>query len=67
MIEIGKFYIFNYPVEFTTLPDYSDHRRQKVQVVGENPLFEEDAAKWKIMAEDGWEGIAFEEELEELQ
>lgn len=66
---IGSKVRFNYPVEFVTLPDYSQHRNQTVEVIrqlGETdgvdvgPEFER---MYEIRAEDGWIGQAFESEL----
>lgn len=64
MIRPGKTYIFDYPIEFVTLPDYSAHRNKPVRVLyliqdeGEGML-----RLWKVQAEDGWTGEAWEDEL----
>ena len=62
--------IFNYPAEFTTLPDYSAHRGQRVQVVrelidGVDYDLEDGDTMFLIRADDGWEGHAFASELQE--
>jgi hypothetical protein len=59
---------FNYPECFTTLPDYTEHRDKKVEIVRklENGVeydYEGDPMV-HIRADDGWEGDAFESELE---
>lgn len=69
MVEIGNHYKFNYPEEFTTLPEYSNHRGQTVKVL--RKLTDEEADReeepmFKIQASDGWEGDAFESELIEI-
>ena len=60
---------FNYPEEFVTLPDYTAHRGQIVEVGFQ--LSEEEAERdpeelermFHIKASDGWRGHAFESEL----
>lgn len=59
---------FHYPKEFTTLPDYSAHRGQKVEVV--RPLTRDEydfggEAMFLVRADDGWEGHAFRSELQD--
>lgn len=59
--------VFNYPKEFTTLPDYSQHRGQTVEVI--RPLVrgvEYDyitEGMYLVQAQDGWQGHAFYSEL----
>ena len=60
---------FNYPPEFKTLPDYTAHSGQIVEVGFQ--LSEEEADRspelermFHIRATDGWRGHAFESELE---
>lgn len=66
IITVGCHYLFAYPGEFVTLPDYSAHRGQMVEVIGPVP---EDQYEnlgdmmWRVRAADGWEGDAFESEL----
>lgn len=78
-IVIGERYKFAYPVEFTTLDDYSAHRGLVVTVIG--PCSENEAdfiwddpegvgknrivdRMFKVTAADGWCGDAWESELE---
>ena len=75
MVEIGKKYKFAYPEEFTSLPEYSARRGSIVEVV--RPLAANEAhppvpeqgitQMYKILADDGWEGDAYEEELIEIK
>lgn len=60
---------FNYPRAFKTLPVYTAHSGQVVDVVRQ--LTEEEADQgnelermFLVIASDGWEGHAFESELE---
>ncbi len=64
--------IFNYPKQFTTLPDYTAHAGQVVTIVrplrSDGPDFEYDyegELMYLIRADDGWEGHAFDSELDE--
>jgi hypothetical protein len=60
---------FNYPSGFTSLPDYTAHAGQMVEV---GPQFPESEAErgddperlFAITADDGWTGHAFESELD---
>lgn len=75
-LEIGKAYIFDYSLEFTSLDDYSAHRRQAVTVLRQCTL-DEAAQIWddfgngpeccdvmyKVKASDGWIGDAWDSEL----
>lgn len=69
-IVVGKKYVFRYPEEFVTLPEYSDRRGVVVSVV--RPCNEDEAeppsadveALFIIRASDGWEGMAWASELE---
>lgn len=73
-IEIGKRYRFAYPEHFVTLPEYSARRGTIVTIV--RPLTEDEAEPpdaengftqmYRVRADDGWEGDAWDEELEEL-
>lgn len=78
-IKVGETYIFDYPVEFTSLDDYTEHRGQQVVVV--RPCREDEAdilwdkisatdeeeqimdRMFVVRASDGWEGHAWESEL----
>jgi len=61
--------IFNYPKEFTTLPEYTAHTGQVVTVI--RPLTNEEADQggdlelmYLVRADDGQELHAFESELD---
>jgi len=59
---------FHYPENFTTLPDYSEHRGQMVEVI--RPLTRDEytfegEAMFLIRAADGWEGEAYRSELQD--
>lgn len=65
----GTMCVFNYPSSFKTLPEYSAHSGQSVRIV--RPLTAEEAdgpaqgveQMYRVRAADGWEGDAFESEL----
>ena len=64
-IQLGKTYIFGYPKEFVTLPEYS---KQRGKVVTVKSLIQEgnddEEAMYQVCGvEDGWIGEAFESEL----
>jgi len=59
---VGRKFVFVYPKEFATL-DYSKHRGHKVKVVGRLSESETDALMYKIVCYDGWEGVAWPDEL----
>lgn len=71
MIKIGSKYIFNYPKEFTSLPEYSLRRGATVLVVRElEDGLEYDREDGERMYEieiiangHAWQGHAFESEL----
>lgn len=59
--------IFYYPEHFETLPDYTAHRLQIVQVI--RPLTRDEydfegEAMFLVRAVDGWEGHAWRTELQ---
>lgn len=59
-------YIFQYPNEFQTLPEYSAHRGAPVIVLRPLTRAEYDyqgEGMYLIRAADGWEGHAFRSEL----
>lgn len=64
---------FNYPIEFTSYPKYTAHAGQIVEIV--RPLTSEEAdgpeqdceQMYLIKAADGWEGHAWDSELERIQ
>lgn len=69
-----KHAIFHYPKEFVTLPDYTAHAGQRVEVVRELSVESGDDVEphnadmeimFEIRAADGWIGHAFCSELEE--
>jgi hypothetical protein len=71
---IGSKAKFNYPAEFVTLPDYTAHAGQVVEVLSkyQDAVYDEaggldEEAMYKVRAQDGWEGDAFESELEVKQ
>lgn len=65
---IGKEYRFNYPPQFTTLPDYTARAGSVVTVVAiQEPGHEQGETTYLVRAADGWEGTAFESELEESE
>lgn len=58
---------FNYPAEFTTLPDYAAHRGQLVKLIRQLDDTECDPEcqpMYLIQANDGWQGHASIDELE---
>lgn len=76
-ITIGKRYRFAYPEAFKTLPEYDKYRGASVTVIRPlkapeeyeggpdvDPGFE---YMFKVRADDGWTGVAFESELEPLE
>jgi hypothetical protein len=77
-VVVGKKYVFDYPVEFTTLDAYSAHRGQTVTVLRPCTADEADVLwddlmdgkgdqivdrQFMVRAPDGWEGAAWESEL----
>lgn len=65
-IEIGKQYRFDYPNEFTTLPEYTAHKGQIVTVLHEIKVDEEIQPMFRVQAADGWQGDAIQDELVEV-
>jgi hypothetical protein len=69
-IKINEYYIFDYPKEFVTLPEYSAKRGVKVKVLRElingKEYDNEGELMFKIQTEDGWTGDACEGELIDL-
>ena len=80
-IKIGFRYRFDYPVEFTSLDEYSKRRGETVLVVEPAPEMEADVLwdqvdtseeyqivdrMWRVRAADGWCGCAWESELVDL-
>ena len=62
--KIGKSFVFDYPQEFVTLPEYSAHRGHVVTVVSlTEPGDEETEPVLKFRCADGWSGEAFDSEL----
>jgi hypothetical protein len=64
---IGTKRVFNYPQEFTSLPDYSEHRGATVFVERELTPEEYDKMNgermFQVSTVDGWRGQAWETEL----
>ena len=70
-------YRFNYPKEFVTLPDYTAHAGQIVEVIrpakpthkfpdgGEYDW--EGEAMFIVRASDGWEGMVWKDELVKVE
>ena len=59
--------IFKYPPEFTTLPDYTAHLGQLVTIfrhMTDEEYDNEGDPMFIIRAADGWEGCAWESELQ---
>ena len=69
MITAGNRYTFKYPEIFVTLPDYSAHRNQEVVVVRQltDMEWQVEMPGYRVRAEDGWEGDAWEDELVEVE
>ncbi len=67
---IGKKVKFNYPEAFSEIDGHKGHSGQVVKVTAEGPDFTAHSADgdplWAIKAADGWEGLAWESELEEI-
>jgi hypothetical protein len=62
--KIGKSFVFNYPEEFVTLPEYSEHRGHVVTVISLAERGDEETEPvWKFRCADGWNGVAFDSEL----
>lgn len=72
---MSRFALFHYPSEFVTLPEYTAHAGQRVEIL--RALSAEDGddveppnsdmeTMYLIRAADGWQGHAFESELEIL-
>ena len=64
-IQLGKNYIFDYPKEFVTLPEYSVQRGKVVTVesIIQGGNDDEEALYQVRGVEDGWVGEVFEGEL----
>lgn len=66
-IEIGQRYVFNYPSEFTGYPDHTAHAGQSVlvleEIVGAGDDQEFPEKMFRVQAEDGWIGEAWQGEL----
>jgi len=70
--------IFRYPVGFVTLPEYTAHADQEVEIIRQlseadgadvptTPEEEQEIEKmFLVRAADDWEGYAFESELESV-
>lgn len=66
-IPAGERRLFAYPAAFTTLPEYDTYRGQIVTIL--RPLTEaqcdlEQQPMYRVRADDGWEGDAWEDELD---
>jgi hypothetical protein len=74
-IQVGQSYRFDYPVEFESLPEYSARRGALVTVTGpdaDSDVIWDDPdgtgerivdRMFRVRAEDGWVGSAWESEL----
>lgn len=65
--------VFHYPEVFKTLPEYTAHAGQVVEVLGLAEDYTKDYTNdpdmesiYNIRAADGWTGVAYEGELEYL-
>ena len=68
---IGGRYVFRYPHEFTTLPEYESRRGSVVEIVRQHTQEEADQGNgmermYLVRAADGWQGSAWASELEAL-
>lgn len=66
-VRVGKQYVFCYPDEFTSLPEYTAHAGQVVTVLcqlSEEECDPECQPMWRIQASDGWIGAASDGELD---
>jgi hypothetical protein len=65
MVEkIGNSFVVNYPQEFVTLPEYSEHRGHLVTVISLTEPGDDDSEPvWRFRCVDGWIGEAFDGEL----
>ncbi len=65
----GERRMFRYPSAFTTLPEYTKHNGSIVTVIRQLTLGEasqECQPMYEILADDGWKGHAWYDELEPL-
>lgn len=64
---LNKDYVFKYPIEFVTLPEYSDHRDDIVQIVRactNDEAYNYPEQMYHIQANHNpWSGVAWESEL----
>lgn len=61
---------FVYPSYFSTMKEYTAHSGQIVEVIRRLTLKEADSdagPMFLVRAEDGWEGHAYEDELEDVK
>ena len=67
--KIGRRFIFDYPTEFVTLPEYTARAGSVATVI--RPLTPDEAeppsedieGMWLVKTDDGWEGHAFDSEV----
>jgi len=67
-VRVGGRYVFCYPEEFVTLTDYTAHAGQTVTVLRQltdDKCDPECQPIWLIRADDGWEGHANNDELDD--
>ena len=69
---IGRTFVFDYPKEFVTLPEYTAHTGQLVRVTRQLTEREVDLDEglermFEFVAPDGFVGQAFESELIEVE
>ena len=64
-VQIGNTYVFDYPKEFVTLPEYSKQRGKVVLVESliQEGNEDEEAMYQVRTVDEGWVGEAFESEL----
>lgn len=63
--------VFTYPAAFSEFKGHEKHSGQTVKIIGKAEDFEVHEADgdplWCIRAIDGWEGVAWESELEFIE
>ena len=60
---VGRSFIFDYPTEFTSLPEYTARRGSVVRVTRKLTKAESNSIMYEVVAADGWVGHAWPDEL----